>query len=120
MDALLLSMKLHIERIRSLEVSERVNKASLDYLRHWSICFHPERQDIALQLQTMAKELGGEVASPRLRWKYAWMSPIFGRVAAWRAQLALPYFKAHVICAWDKLMRRLESPGGGFVFKERE
>jgi len=109
MDAMLVSMKLHIHYLRSLEDSPRVNGACLNYLRTWSNSFHPERRDILAELQAMANELGEPFELPRVRWKYAWMSPFFGRETAWRAQLALPHFKARVLCAWDKLMSRLEA-----------
>ncbi len=110
MDAMLVSMKLHIGYLRSLEESPRVTKACLNYLRTWSNSFHPERQDILAELQAMANDLGESFELPSLRWKYAWMGPFFGRETAWRAQLALPHFKARVLCAWDKLMSRLEMP----------
>ena len=108
MDAMLVSMKLHIHYLRSLEDSPRVNTACLTYLRSWSNSFHPERQDIFAELQAMANDLGEPFELPGLRWKYSWMGPLFGRETAWRAQLALPHFKARVLCAWDKLMSRLE------------
>jgi hypothetical protein len=44
---------------------------------------------------------------PRLRWKYAWMKPIFGWKAAKRAQMALPQLKASVLRSWDKAMYRV-------------
>ena len=58
MDALLISMKLHLRYLCSLEDSERVRNASLNYLQNWSICFYPDRQDIAAELQTLAKGVG--------------------------------------------------------------
>ena len=108
MDALLLSMKLHIMYLRSLENSERVTNACFRYLQAWSIYFNPLRQDITVELQTMAKELGRELMPPKLRWKYAWMSPIVGRTTAWRAQIAFPHFKHSAVCLWDRLLSGLE------------
>ena len=113
MDAMLLSMKLHIGYLRSLEDSKRVQQACLRYVQNWSNSFHPERRDILLQLQALAREVGGQVEEhPALRWKYAWMSPIVGRRAAWRAQLVLPKLKARMLCHWDKLMGDLERRNG--------
>ncbi|SRR6266550_2707365 len=108
-DALLLSMKLHIQYLRSLEESERVRKACLTYMQTWYPNFYPERPDIVTELQALAAQLQGHLKVPRLRWKYAWMKPIFGWKAAKHAQMALPQLKASLIRSWDKAMYKLES-----------
>jgi len=107
-DAMLLSMKLHIQYLRSLEESDRVRKACLTYMQNWLRYFYPERPDIVSELQTLAAEFNGHLEVPRLRWKYAWMKPIFGFKAAKSAEMALPQLKASVIRSWDKAMYRLE------------
>ena len=106
-NAMLLSMKLHVGYLRSLEESERVRKACLTYLQNWFHNFYPDRPDIVAELQALAAELGGHLEPPRLRWKYAWMEPIFGLDAAKHAQMMLPQMKASVIRSWDKAMYRL-------------
>src|SRR5208283_714905 len=58
-DAQWVSMQLHIRYLRSLEDSERVRRACVQYLQNWLIFFYPERLDIFEQAQAMAKELGG-------------------------------------------------------------
>ena len=108
-DSLLRSMKLHVQYLRSLEESERVRKACLIYMQNWFHNFYPDRPDIVAELQSLAAELGGHLEVPRLRWKYAWMEPIFGLDAAKRAQMVLPQMKASVIRSWDKAMYRLEN-----------
>src|SRR5271168_4334979 len=45
-DALLLSMKLHIQYLRSLEDSERVRHACVTYMQNWYENFYPERPDL--------------------------------------------------------------------------
>ena len=104
MDALLLSMKLHLQYLRSLETSPRVDKACLAYIQNWSAVFHPAREDIFRELGAMANALGGMLEPQQIRWKYAWIQPVFGRPAAWKAQLALPLQKARVACAWDGVL----------------
>jgi glycosyltransferase involved in cell wall biosynthesis len=108
-DALLLSMKLHIQYLRSLEESERVRKACLTYMQTWLGNFYPERPDIVAELQGLAAQLEGHLETPRLRWKYAWMKPIFGWNAAKHAQMVLPQLKASLFRSWDKAMYRLET-----------
>ena len=112
-NALLLSMKLHVKYLRSLEESDRVRNACLIYMQSWFENFYPDRPDIMAELQSLAAELHGHLETPRLRWKYAWMEPIFGRSTAKRAQMMLPQMKASLVRAWDKTMYRLETREAG-------
>ncbi len=108
-DALLLSMKLHIEYLQRLEDSKRVRQACLQYLQNWYDSFYPERSDLVGQLQELAATLGGSLEVPRLRWKYAWMKPLFGwNVAKW-AQRSIPRAKAACIRQYDKMMYQMET-----------
>ena len=111
-NALLLSMKLHVQYLRSLEESERVRKACLTYMGNWFENFYPERPDLVAELRSMAAELHGELGTPRLRWKYAWLQPILGWKAAKRAQMIFPQLRTSIERNWDKAMYRLESRGG--------
>jgi GT2 family glycosyltransferase len=111
--AMLLSMKLHVHYLRSLEESERVRKACLTYMQNWFHNFYPDRPDIVAELQSLAAELQGHLDIPHLRWKYAWMEPIFGLDAAKHAQMVLPQMKASLIRSWDKVMYRLEARNSG-------
>src|SRR5437016_4727724 len=108
-DSLLHSMRIHIQSLRSLEDSERVRKACLTYLQNWYHHFYPDRRDLVAELQELAAELQGHLEPAHLRWKYAWMKPVFGwSVAKW-AQNALPEAKASLLRRWDKAMFDLES-----------
>jgi glycosyltransferase involved in cell wall biosynthesis len=107
-EAMLLSMKLHVQYIRSLEESDRVRRACVTYLQNWYGNFYPERCDLAAELQALAAELGGCLEPPRLRWKYAWIKPILGSKAAKWAERQLPQVKASCIRQWDRAMFRLE------------
>jgi len=111
--AMLLSMKLHVQYLRSLEESQRVRKACLTYVQNWFHNFYPDRPDIVAELQNLAAELQGHLETPRLRWKYAWIEPIFGLATAKHAQMALPQVKASLIRYWDKTMYRLETRSTG-------
>lgn len=108
-EAMLLSMKLHIQYLRSLEESERARRACLTYMQNWLDQFYPERPDIVAELQGLAAQLQGHLEPPRLRWKYAWMKPILGPKAAKRAQMVFPQMKASLIRGWDKAMYWLET-----------
>jgi glycosyltransferase involved in cell wall biosynthesis len=108
-DSLLRSMKLHIQYLRSLEDSERVRTACLTYLRNWYLNFYPERPDLVVELQALAAQLQGHLEEPTLRWKYAWIKPMFGWKAAKSAQMAVPQLKGSWLRRWDKAMYRLEA-----------
>jgi glycosyltransferase involved in cell wall biosynthesis len=108
-DAMVIGMKLHIQYLRSLEDSERVRKASVAYMQTWYENFYPERPDLVAELQALAAELGGHLEAPHLRWKYAWMRPMFGWKAAKRAQWTLPQLKAGFLRYCDKVVYRLEA-----------
>jgi hypothetical protein len=108
-DAMLVSMKLHIQYLRTLEESERVRKACMTYLQTWYGNFYPERTDIVTELQALAKELQGHLEVPRLSWKYAWIKAMFGWKAAKWAQHMLPQFKASCTRYSDKAIYQLGS-----------
>lgn len=112
-DAMLLSMQLHVRYLRSLEDSDRVRAACLSYLHTWLINFYPERPDIVAKLDELARTLGGKLEMPRLRWKYAWITPLFGWGAAKRAQMVLPEFKASLNRFWDRAIHKLENARSG-------
>jgi glycosyltransferase involved in cell wall biosynthesis len=107
-ESLLVSMKLHIQYLRSLEDSERVRRACLAYLQNWYGVFDPERPDLASQLQVMASELGGNLNPPRLRRKYSWMAPLLGQSTAKRAQEVLPQFKASCRRQVDRVLHHID------------
>ncbi|MBV8586136.1 MAG: glycosyltransferase [Verrucomicrobia bacterium] len=94
LDARLLAMQLHVKYIRSLEDSARIRAACVTYLQDWLINFYPERPDIVRELEELAVTLGGRLEKPRLRWKYAWIKPLFGLEVAKRAQVTFPELKA--------------------------
>jgi glycosyltransferase involved in cell wall biosynthesis len=110
-EAFVISMKRHIQCLRALEESERVRKASLDYLQRFYIVFYPERPDLMAELQALAATLEGRLAEPELRWKYAWMKPILGFEAAKWAQSTVPQLKSSLIRRWDKAMYLMGSAG---------
>ena len=109
-DSMLVSMKLHVQYLRSLEESERARKACITYLQTWYEAFYPERPDHVAELQGLAAQLHGHLEEPRLRWQYDWMRPIFGWKIAKRAQRVLPQMKSAVAMYWDEAMYRLEKP----------
>ncbi len=108
-DALVLSLKLQIQHVRSVEDSDRVRKSCLICLKNRLGEFYPERPDLVAELQELAAQLGGAREMPRLRPKYAWMELIFGAKVAKSAQIVLPRMKASMVRCWDKAIYSLET-----------
>jgi glycosyltransferase involved in cell wall biosynthesis len=103
------SMEFHIRYLRSLEDSERVRRACIQYLQNWLLVFYPETPDVVRRARELARSLGGDLVEPRLSWKYAWMTRLCGWNAAKRAQLLLPRIRWSVLRAWDKALFALEN-----------
>jgi hypothetical protein len=99
-------MKLHIGYLRSLEDSKRVREACLTYLRTSQIYFYPERSDIVNQAEEIARDLGGQLGTPGLSWKYAWIKGIFGWRLAKSFQQTLLRFRWSFVRLWDHTLFR--------------
>jgi glycosyltransferase involved in cell wall biosynthesis len=108
-DSLLRSMKLHMHYLRSLEESERVRKACLNYMQTWYGAFFPDRPDIMGELQTATRALGGELQKPQLRWRYALIQSVFGWKAAKQLQSNIAEGKSSLLRSWDKVMFEREN-----------
>jgi len=110
MEALFLSMQLHIGYLRSMEESERVRAACVRYLQKCLGYFYPQRLDIVRQAEQLAVTLGGRLeVPPPLSWKYAWIQRGFGWPLAKRAEICLPRCRWSMIQSWDKALSCLES-----------
>ena len=107
-DSLLLTMKLHIQYLRSLEDSERVRKSCLAYIQTWYRNFYPERPDLMQEAQQLAAMLGGRLEIPKLSWKYLWIQKLFGFTAARQVCQQWNQYKSSVMRSWDKALFRLE------------
>jgi len=112
MDAMLISAKLHIKYLMSLENSPRTRAACLAYLKGCRNVIHPKRRDILDELRALALQAGGSLGRPSLRWKFTWMRPIIGHRAAWYMQTYLPHYKGRIWSAWDGLMRDWQTASG--------
>jgi glycosyltransferase involved in cell wall biosynthesis len=107
-DAMVLSMRLHIQHVLSLEDTPRARQACLTYLQNWYGCFYPERPDLMAELQALAAELGGKLKTPQMSWKYALVEPVFGRKLAKWAQREVSQMKESWIRRCDRAMYSLE------------
>jgi glycosyltransferase involved in cell wall biosynthesis len=97
-----LSLRTHIAYLRSLEDSPRTRAACVTALQDWFPCFYPEHEQIVEEFRGLARELGGELHTPRLSWKYSWIRVLFGWDLAKRASLLAPKVKWTVLRLCDK------------------
>jgi glycosyltransferase involved in cell wall biosynthesis len=108
LDAHLLSMKLHVKYLQSIDDSERARTACANYLETWSICFYPEQPDLLAEVERLAATLGRPLPRIQLSWKYEWIRRLFGWRIAKQAWLRLPVLKWSFVALWDKALFRLD------------
>ena len=108
-EALWLSMKLHINYLRSLEDTPRTRHACLTYLQRNFINFYPERADIVRQAEHLAADLGGQLRLPHLSWKYSWIKAAFGWRTAKNVALEMRKIRWSLESSLDKAMCHFQS-----------
>jgi glycosyltransferase involved in cell wall biosynthesis len=108
-DALWLSTKLHVGYLRSMDDSPRAQSACVKYLQNFLLPLHPERPDLVMQAQDLARKLGGHLEIPQFSWKYAWISRFFGWRVARRVQRNLPRIRWSLLRNWDRLLQILST-----------
>jgi glycosyltransferase involved in cell wall biosynthesis len=108
MEALFLSLQLHIGYLRSLEDNARVRAACAKLLQYSLVFFYPERPDIVDRAKQLAVELGGRLTVPALSWKYAWIQKAFGWPLARRAQILMPRYKWSFIRSVDRALSLID------------
>jgi O-antigen/teichoic acid export membrane protein/glycosyltransferase involved in cell wall biosynthesis len=113
-----LSMQLHIQYLRSLEDSQRVRYACLEFLRNSLIYFYPEERRIVSDVEGVALELGEPLGVPYLSWKYAWIEMVFGWKLAKPVQGALRKFRWWMTKNLDKALYRIERQNDSALSKD--
>lgn len=108
LDSLLMSLKLHVQYLLSLEDSERTRAACLGYLQTWLHHFYPNRPDLIQEAQHVAESLGGQLSLPRATWKYIWIEKLFGFATAMQTQSAYNWVKFSALKTYDRMMYSLE------------
>jgi polysaccharide transporter, PST family len=111
-----LSMQLHMGYICSLEESERIRDACLRYLQSSLIYFYPERLDIVQQMEQTARDIGRQLGTPTLSWKYAWAKNIFGWHLAKTLLAIAPMIRWKFARALDKALLIFEKHGSANDF----
>jgi PST family polysaccharide transporter len=108
LDAHWLAIRMHIDYLLSMEDSERTRTACLNFLDSSMIYFYPESEEILKEAEQLARELGGQVETPRLSWKYSWIKVIFGWGFAKRSQQVLLRLRWSVTRLSDRALYSIE------------
>ena len=103
-----ISMRLHIKYLLSLEDSPITRAACVQYLRDSMIYFYPESEHILEQANRIAVDLGEELGTPSLSWKYAWVKALFGWVAVKVVQHRVRRVRWRIAKEIDHLLLKLE------------
>jgi glycosyltransferase involved in cell wall biosynthesis len=93
-----------IRHLLALEDSPRTRAAAIQLLQEWMPYFYPEHQNVVTQAQELARNLGGELHRPRLKWKYRAFERLIGYSHAAKLSRSLPAFKSRIVCNWDGLL----------------
>jgi len=112
-ESLLLTMKLHIQYLRSLEDSERVREACLAYIQKGYRNFYPDRPDLVQEAQQLAAMVGGRLEVPTYSRKYFLIEKLFGFAVTRRVRHRWNQYKSTLIRSWDKALFRLEGGNRG-------
>lgn len=108
LDSQFASMCLHIQYLRSMEDSQRTRVACLKFLQRWLIYFYPEHVEIVARANSLAHELGGQLQTPALSWKWDWLRRLFGWRVAKRVSFSMRRTAGYPSKFWDYVLSKLE------------
>lgn len=109
LESLLLSLRLTMDHLLSLENSEKTRSACLRCLETMFPLFYPEEEELMKRLKLLAGELGGSISTLRLSWKYHFTAKILGARTA--KKLMMNWRKTALLARkkWDRLLYDIEN-----------
>ncbi len=103
--SLVKSLELSVGHLLRLEDSERTREAARSYLRVWRDELYPDDRELLDELQTLARDLGGQLDPPALGAKYRLIERLFGWAAAKKAKRGAAALKLAAKVQWDRWRR---------------
>ena len=103
-----ISMKLHIQYLRSFGDTPEIRSSCLRFLSDSLIYFYPERTHIVEEAKRIAEELGGTLGPPPLAWKYVVLEKLAGWSMVKPAQRVLRRIRWRTTKHLDYLLYRAE------------
>jgi glycosyltransferase involved in cell wall biosynthesis len=104
--ALFASKVKSIRYLLALEDSPRARQACVQLLQDWMYDLWGH-VDVVAQARQLARELGGTLERPALKWKYEPIQWLFGYDAAFKARQVLPSLRARTACRVDRFFYEL-------------
>jgi len=105
--SMILSKKLSVQHLFSLEKSKRTHKASMVYLQRLYNYFYPDKKEQMEETQFIANELGGILTEPREMGKLGIAKKLFGWKTATRLQSKYQKFSLVSAVKLDEILYRL-------------
>jgi hypothetical protein len=103
----LLSLRLSIDHLLTLENSIRTRTASLILLQEYLPYFYPDKIDLLERINTLALELGGKLMAPRVGWKLEVLRRLLGWRRGKEVMTTLRKLKLVLALRWDELLYRI-------------
>lgn len=102
--SLLQSMNSSIHRVLEVEDSERARRSCLALLQRSLHYFYPENRELVEKMKELACSLGGDLAPPRLGWKYILFQKMFGLPVAKRVRHLLRNTRRMAVRGFDRVL----------------
>jgi glycosyltransferase involved in cell wall biosynthesis len=100
----LLSTKLSIQYLRSMEESERIREACLALLQSTFDFFYPDKTGLIEEMNTLASELGGKLLPPNFSWKFNLARRLLGWNLAKEIRHKSRKLKLGIVVKLDRMM----------------
>lgn len=107
LESLMLSLRLCINHLRSLEDSERTQTACVKHLQTWFPAIAEGGSDLSDEMNGLARELGGTLKLPQISWKYYPIEILFGSEMAKKSMTQLRESKLLMRRNWDRILYQL-------------
>lgn len=103
----LLSLRLCIRYLLSLEDSERTRSAALTFLQTWinmGECFYPDKKELFEEIRALGSGLGGALSPPHISWKYLPIKAFGGWSSVRKARTYVANIKVVARVLYDAFM----------------
>lgn len=102
-----------INCLRSLEDSDRTRVACLRFLENRLGLYYPDKHELVQKTYDLARELGGNLKTPTLSWKYSLIKKVFGYKVAKDFAILLRKAKIMAIRNGDRFLYYLSTLRSG-------
>jgi GT2 family glycosyltransferase len=105
--SMVLSLRLSIQHLRSMEDSETTRRIGLMLLQRCFGKFYPEKIALVEEMRKMARELGGELEVPRTGWKLSAIHRLLGWKRGKKICATGSRVRLTATVEWDHLLHKI-------------